>query len=85
VASGVGETEAVPWGLYSLRDQDGTVVAYERSSCAPGPVGWRYNARVLGPDGRTPTGLVDVTTYASGLQIRVEVRAGGWVVRGGVR
>jgi hypothetical protein len=74
----------VPRGLYSLRDQDGTVVAYERFSCAPGPVGWRYNAQVLAPDGRTPTGLVDVTTDASGLQIRVEVRVGGWVVRGGV-
>jgi hypothetical protein len=74
----------VPRGLYSLRDQDGTVVAYERFACAPGPVGWRYNAQVLGPDGRTPTGLVDVTTDASGCQIRVEVRAGGWVVRGGV-
>jgi hypothetical protein len=72
VASGVGETEAVPWGLYSLCDRNGAVVAYERFSCAPGPVGWRYNARVLGPDGRTPTGLVDVTTDASELQIRVE-------------
>jgi hypothetical protein len=40
------------------------VVAYERFSCAPGPVGWRYNAQVLAPDGRTPTGLVDVTTDA---------------------
>lgn len=74
----------MPRGLYSLRDQDGTVVAYERFSCAPGPAGWRYNAQVLAPDGRTPTGLVDVTTDACGLQIRVEVRAGGWVVRGGV-
>ena len=74
----------MPRGLYSLRDQDGTVVAYERFSCAPGPAGWRYNAQLLGPDGRTPTGLVDVTTDAAGLQIRVEVRAGGWVVRGGV-
>jgi hypothetical protein len=80
----VGETEEVPRGLYSLRDRDGAVVAYERFSCAPGPVGWRYNAQVLAADGRTPTGLVDVTTDASGLQIRVEVRAGGWVVRGGV-
>ena len=74
----------MPRGLYCLRDQEGTVVAYERFSCAPGPVGWRYNAQVLAPDGRTPTGLVDVTTDASGVQIRVEVRAGGWVVRGGV-
>jgi hypothetical protein len=84
VPSGVGENGDVPRGLYSRRDPDGTVVAYERFSCAPGPVGWRYNAQVLAPDGRTPTGLVDVTTDASGVQIRVEVRAGGWVVRGGV-
>jgi hypothetical protein len=74
----------VPRGLYRLRDRDGAVVGYERFSCAPGPVGWRYNAQVLAPDGRTPTGLVDVTIDVSGLQIRVEVRAGGWVVRGGV-
>jgi hypothetical protein len=79
-----GRLGDVPRGLYSLRDQGGTVVAYERFSCAPGPKGWRYNAQVLAPDGRTPTGLVDVTTDASGLQIRVEVRSGGWVVRGGV-
>jgi hypothetical protein len=79
-----GETGDVPRGLYSLRDQDGTMVAYERFSCAPGPAGWRYHAQVLAPDGRTPTGLVDVTTDARGSQIRVEVRAGGWVVRGRV-
>jgi len=84
VGFGVGETGDVPRGLYCLRDRDGAVVAYERFSCAPGPVGWRYNAQVLAADGRTPMGLVDVTTDASGLQIRVEVRAGGWVVRGGV-
>jgi len=74
----------VPRGLYSLRSHDGAVVGYERFSCAPGPAGWRYNAQVLAPDGRTPAGLVDVTTDAAGRQIRVEVRAGGWIVRGGV-
>jgi hypothetical protein len=74
----------VPKGLYSLRDHDGAVVAYERFSCAPGPAGWRYNAQVLGQDGRTPTGLVDITTDATGRQLRVEVQAGDWVVRGGV-
>ena len=78
------ETGDVPRGLYSLRDHDGAVVAYERFSCAPGPAGWRYNAQVLAPDGRTPAGLVDITTDASGRQLRVEVRAGGWTVRGGV-
>ena len=85
MASGCpGETGDVPRGLYSLRDHDGTVIAYERFSCAPGPAGWRYNAQVLAPDGRTPAGLVDITTDASGRQIRVEVRAGDWIVRGGV-
>ena len=54
VASGLGETGDVPRGLYRLRDRDGTVVGYERFSCAPGPVGWRYNAQVLAPDGGTP-------------------------------
>ena len=74
----------MPKGLYSLRDHDGAVVAYERFSCAPGPAGWRYHAQVLGQDGRSPTGLVDITTDATGRQIRVEVQAGDWVVRGGI-
>jgi inorganic phosphate transporter, PiT family len=60
------------------------VVAYERFSCAPGPAGRRYNAQVLASDERTRTGLVDVTIDASGRQIRVEVRAGDWIVSGGV-
>ncbi len=51
VGSGVGETEVVPRGLYRLRDRDGAVVGYERFSCAPGPVGWRYTAQVLAADG----------------------------------
>ena len=69
MASGCpGETGDVPKGLYSLRDHDGTVIAYERFSCAPGPAGWSYHAQVLAPDGRTQTGLVDVTTGARGSQ-----------------
>jgi hypothetical protein len=75
----------VPKGLYSLRDpDDGTVLAYERFSCAAGPVGWRYAAEVLAPDARTGTGLVDLTVDDRWRQLRVEVRAGAWVVRGGV-
>jgi hypothetical protein len=75
----------VPKGLYSLRDPgDGTVLAYERFSCAAGPVGWRYAAEVLAPDGRTGIGLVDLTVDDRWRQLRVEVRAGEWVVRGGV-
>jgi hypothetical protein len=56
------EEMSVPKGLYSLRDpSEGTVVGYERFSCARGPVGWRYAAEVLAPDGRTAAGLVDIT------------------------
>jgi hypothetical protein len=76
---------SVPKGLYSLRDpSEGTVVGYERFSCARGPVGWRYAAEVLAPDGRTAAGLVDITVDDGWRQIRVEVRGEAWVVRGGV-
>jgi len=75
----------VPKGLYSLRDRgNGTVLAYERFSCAAGPAGWRYAAEVLAPDGRTGTGLVDVTVDDRWRQLRVVVRSGAWEVRGGV-
>lgn len=75
----------MPKGLYSLRDRGtGTVLAYERFSCAAGPVGWRYAAEVLAPDGRTGTGLVDLTVDDRWRQLRVEVRSAAWRVRGGV-
>jgi hypothetical protein len=76
---------SVPKGLYSRRDpSDRTVVGYERFSCARGPVGWRYAAEVLAPDGRTAAGLVDITVDDAWRQIRVEVRAEAWIVRGGL-
>ena len=94
----------MPSGLYSHHDpHDGTLVAYERFSCAPGPSGWRYVAEVLGPDAATAAGAVDVTVQivpgqaapGQGMPersvpgriwrlLRVEVRDGGWIVRGGV-
>ena len=75
----------MPKGLYSHRDpHDGTLLGYERFSCAPGPSGWRYAAQLLGPDLVTATGSVDLTVDRSWRPIRVEVRGGGWSVRGGV-
>src|SRR5687768_16755132 len=70
--------------MYSLHDlHDGALVGYERFSCAPGPVGWRYASSVLAPDGRT-VGLVDLTVDLRWRQRRVEVRSAEWAVRGGV-
>jgi hypothetical protein len=75
----------VPKGLYSLRDRgSGTLLGYERFWCAAGPIGWRYAAEVLAPDGRTGTGLGDLTVDDRWRQLRVEVRSGEWQVRGGV-
>jgi len=62
----------VPEGSY--RHDDGTVEAFR---CAPGPAGWRYAAVVAG-------GRVDVTVDGLGRQLRVEVVAGAWRLRGGV-
>lgn len=74
----------MPAGLYSHHDQhDGTLLGYERFSCAPGPAGWRYAAELLAPDGQTAAGSVDLTVDRLWRPVRVEVRAGGWSVRGG--
>jgi hypothetical protein len=74
----------VPKGIYHhLDDHSGELVAIEAFSCAPGPQGWRYVGDVTDPEGR-PEGRVDVTVDANWRQVRVEVRSGSWVVRGGV-
>lgn len=62
----------MPEGAY--RHDDGTVEAFR---CAAGPAGWRYV-------GTTPDGRVDLTVDSRWRQVRVEVTAGGWVLRGGV-
>lgn len=73
----------MPKGTYHhLDDHTGELVAVEAFSCAPGPQGWRYVGDVADPDG-VPMGRVDVTVDALWRQLRVEVRAGSWVVRGG--
>lgn len=60
----------------------------ERFSCGPsssgaGPLGWRYAAtREDAATGR-PLGGVDVVLDARGAAVRVQVAAGGWLLRGG--
>lgn len=50
----------------------------ESFQCAPGPGGWRYV-------GERADGLrVDLAVDSRWRQIRVEIRSGGWAVRGGL-
>ncbi|MFD7643379.1 hypothetical protein ACFV4P_22305 [Kitasatospora sp. NPDC059795] len=73
----------MPNGRYSLHDpHDGTPLGEERFQCAPGPAGWRYVAKSYRPDG-TVLGTTDLTLDARHRPIRVELRSGGWQVRGG--
>ncbi|MFE9422348.1 hypothetical protein ACFYNO_05200 [Kitasatospora sp. NPDC006697] len=73
----------MPNGQYSLHDpHDGTPLGEERFSCAPGPAGWRYVAKRYAPDGAL-LGSVDLTLDSRSRPLRMELRAGGWQVRGG--
>jgi hypothetical protein len=74
----------VPRGVYALADpRTGQELGRERFSCAAGPSGWRYVGELTDAGGR-PAGGVEVVLDAAGHQVRVEVRAGGWTLRGGV-
>ncbi len=73
----------MPKGTYHHLDFDGSVVGVEVFSCAPGPSGWRWVSQTHDGDGR-PLGRVDLTVDARWRQLRVQVSAGGWTVRGGL-
>jgi hypothetical protein len=73
----------VPSGTYLHLDPlDASVLAIERFSCAPGPAGWRYVADITAADG-TPRSRVDLAVDARWRPARLELRSGGWLVRGG--
>ncbi|MGW3486953.1 hypothetical protein [Streptomyces sp. NPDC001054] len=74
----------MPRGRYSLHDpHDGRLLAEEHFQCAPGPSGWRYVARLTTPVGEPDAGSVDLTLDSRGRPLRLELRAGGWQIRGG--
>jgi hypothetical protein len=73
----------MPGGRYLHLDSAGRPEAEERFSCAPGPAGWRYVSQVLAPDG-SQLESVDLTVDSQWRALRVEVRAAGWLLRGGV-
>lgn len=72
----------MPNGRYSLHDpHDHVLLGEERFSCAPGPAGWRYVSKTYAPDGST-LGTVDLTLDSRSRPLRMELRSGGWQVRG---
>ncbi|MFJ6623516.1 hypothetical protein ACIQOW_38855 [Kitasatospora sp. NPDC091335] len=73
----------MPNGRYSLSDpHDHVQLGEERFSCAPGAAGWRYVSKTYAPDGRV-LGSTDLTLDSRARPLRMELRAGGWQVRGG--
>jgi len=62
----------VPSGVYAAGGVE------ERFTCAPGPAGWRLTAS------RSDGASFDVTVDRAGRPVRVELRAGSHVVRGGL-
>ncbi|HVQ92864.1 MAG TPA: hypothetical protein VMU51_17655 [Mycobacteriales bacterium] len=75
----------MPRGSYlHLDGHGGGPVAVEEFSCAAGPAGWRYASVLRDPSGGAELGRVDVTLDGGGRQVRVELLAGGWRLRGGV-
>jgi hypothetical protein len=73
----------LPKGTYHHLDPGGTLAGVEVFSCAPGPSGWRYVSQTYAPD-HSPVGRVDVTVDGRWRQVRVQVTAGGWTLRGGL-
>ncbi len=73
----------MPSGRYSFYDtHDETPLGEERFSCAPGPAGWRYTAQTFAVDG-SPNGSIDLTLDSLSRPLRLELRLGGWQLRGG--
>ncbi|MER5642744.1 hypothetical protein ABT095_38130 [Kitasatospora sp. NPDC002227] len=73
----------MPNGRYSLHDShDHVLLGEERFSCAPGPAGWRYVSKTYAPDGAL-LATTDLTLDSRSRPLRLELRAGGWQVRGG--
>lgn len=74
----------MPSGRYSFYDtHDNSPLGEERFSCAPGPSGWRYTAQTFTTSGE-PDGSVDLTLDALSRPLRLELRAGGWLIRAGL-
>ena len=71
-------------GLLGDGHGDASAGLLEAFSCAPGPVGWRYVGELRDAASGAGGGRVDVTVDSRWRHGRVELRTGGWLLRGGV-
>jgi hypothetical protein len=70
-------------GSYLLSGHDGPY-ATERFVCGEEPAGWRYVGHRKDPESGVELGRIDLLLDAVGRTLRLEVTAGGWLLRGGV-
>jgi hypothetical protein len=73
----------VPEGSYLLSGHDGPY-AVERFVSGPDSAGWRYTATRTDPGSGAHLGRIDLLLDPAGRALRLEVVAGGWLLRGGV-
>jgi hypothetical protein len=70
-------------GSYLLSGHDGPY-AVERFVCGEEPGGWHYVGRREDPESGADLGRIDLLADGGGRILRLEVSAGGWLLRGGV-
>lgn len=73
----------MPSGAYLLSGHDGPY-ARERFTCSDTPEGWRYVGSREDPVSAAALGTIELLADAAGRILRLEVTAGGWLLRGGV-
>ncbi len=73
----------MPAGSYLLSGHDGPY-AVERFTCSEQPEGWRYVGCREHPATGHVLGRIELLIDALGQVVRLELAAGGWLLRGGV-
>lgn len=73
----------MPSGCYLLTGHDGPY-AVEDFRCGEEPDGWRYRAARRDPASEVLIGELELVVAPDGRVLRLEQRAGGWLLRGGV-
>ena len=72
----------MPSGSYLLAGPDGPY-ALERFRCGPEGSGWAWESIRYEPSGTTVVGRLRLQVDGAGRTSRLEVEAGGWLLRGG--
>lgn len=66
----------VPYGRYTVFDDDGRAIGMEEFRCAPGPVGWRYFSQIRTSDPTPHEETFDAAVNADWRLARVRIATG---------